>query len=193
VRRPEFRARGCSSPHNGEIRRYWKVAEIAGSAGFAGISHVISFFRGQVRIVLDTDALVAALRSDQGASRQLLLAALNREIVVLASVPVMLEYEAVLTRREQLERTGLTVEETNAILDALAAVIEPVTFRFLWRPRLKDPQDEMVLDTAVNGQAHRLATFNVRHLAEAAREFGIRAIPPGEIWRELQGVKHEKK
>jgi len=55
--------------------------------------------------------------------------------------------------------TGLTVEETNAILDALAAVIEAVTFRFLWRPRLKDPQDEMVLDTAVNGQADRLATF----------------------------------
>ena len=58
-------------------------------------------------------------------------------------------------------------------------MIEPVTFRFLWRPRLKDPQDEMVLDTAVNGQTDRLATFNVRHLAEAAREFGIRAIPPG--------------
>jgi putative PIN family toxin of toxin-antitoxin system len=146
-----------------------------------------------VRIVLDTDVLVAVLRSDRGASRQLLLAALNREIVVLASVPLMLEYEAVLTRREQLERTGLTVEETNEILDALAAVIEPVTFRFLWRPRLKDPQDEMVLDTAVNGQADRLATFNVRHLAEAAREFGIRAIPPGEIWRELRGAKHEKK
>jgi hypothetical protein len=51
----------------------------------------------------------------------------------------------------------------------------------------------MVLDTAINGQAGRLATFNVRHLAEAAREFGIRAIPPGEIWRELQGAKHEKK
>jgi predicted HicB family RNase H-like nuclease len=88
----------------------------------------------------------------------------------------MLEYEAVLTRREQLERTGLTVEETNAILDALAAVSEAVTFRFLWRRRLKDPRDETLLDTAVNGQEHRLATFNVRHLAEAAREFGIRAI-----------------
>jgi putative PIN family toxin of toxin-antitoxin system len=146
-----------------------------------------------VRIVLDTGVLVAALRSDRGASRQLLLAALDRKIVVLASVPLMLEYEAVLTRREQLETTGLTVEETNGILDALAAVAEQVTFRFLWRPRLRDPQDEMVLDTAVNGQADRLATFNVRHLAEAAREFGIRAILPGDLWREMQGAKYEKK
>lgn len=54
----------------------------------------------------------------------------------------MLEYEAVLTRREQLEATGLTVQETNAILDALAAVAEVVTFRFLWRPCLQDPPDE---------------------------------------------------
>lgn len=143
--------------------------------------------------MLDTDVLVAALRSDRGASRQLLLAALDRKIVVLASVPLMLEYEAVLTRREQLEATGLTVQETNAILAALVAVAEAVTFRFLWRPCLKDPQDEMVLDTAVNGQADRLATFSVRHLAEAAREFGIRAVPPGELWRELQGAKYEKK
>jgi putative PIN family toxin of toxin-antitoxin system len=146
-----------------------------------------------VRIVLDTDVLVAAPRSDRGASRQLLLAALDRRIIVLASVPLMLEYEAVLTRREQLAITGLTPAETNAILDALAAVAEPVTFRFLWRPRLRNPQDEMVLDTAVNGRADRLATFNVRHLAMVAREFGIRAIAPGELWRELEGAKHEKK
>jgi putative PIN family toxin of toxin-antitoxin system len=146
-----------------------------------------------VRAVLDTGVLVAALRSDRGASRQLLLAALDRKIVVLASVPLMLEYEAVLTRREQLEATGLTLQETNAILDALAAVAEVVTLRFLWRPRLKDPQDEMVLDTAVNGQANRLVTFNMRHLAAAAREFGIRAVPPGDFWRELRGAKDEKK
>jgi predicted nucleic acid-binding protein len=105
----------------------------------------------------------------------------------------MLEYEAVLTRREQLEATGLTVQETNAILDALAAVAEVVTFRFLWKPCLQDPQDEMVLDTAVNGQADCLVTFNMRHLARAARGFGIRAIPPGEFGRDLRGAKHEKK
>ena len=116
-----------------------------------------------MRLVLDTDVVVAALRSDQGASRQLLLAALDRRVVMLVSVPLMLEYESVLTRPEHLEKIGVTVGEINVLLDALAAVAEPVALRFLWRPQLKDADDEMVLETAVNGGANRLATFNLRH------------------------------
>ena len=141
-----------------------------------------------MRLVLDTDVVVAALRSDQGASRQLLLAALERRIVMLASVPLMLEYESVLTRPEQLDKIGLKAVEINVVLDALASVIEPVPLHFVWRPRLKDPADEMVLDTAVNGRADRLVTFNLRHLREAATAFGIRSNRPGEILRELRGT-----
>ena len=140
-----------------------------------------------MRLVLDTNVLVAAFRSDRGASRQLLLAALDQRVVLLASVPLMLEYEAVLTRAEQLARTGLTVEETNAVLDALAEVIEPVLLRFLWRPMLRDPADEMVLETAVNGRADCLVTFNTRHFSEAPRSFGIRVTAPGQVWHEIQG------
>ena len=146
-----------------------------------------------MRLVLDTDVVVAAMRSDRGASRQLLLAALERRITLLVSVPLMLEYEAALTRPEHLKAIGLRAEEVNEVLAALAAVMEPVALRFLWRPRLKDPADEMVLETAVNGGADRLTTFNVRHLAEAARVFGIRTSPPGALWREIQGASHEKK
>ncbi len=82
----------------------------------------------------------------------------------------------------------MTAGQTNEILDAIAAVAEPVALRFLWRPRLQDPADEMVLDTAVNGQADRLVTFNLRHLRDAAMIFGIRANPPGETWREIRGA-----
>jgi predicted nucleic acid-binding protein len=117
----------------------------------------------------------------------------NRRITVLASVPLMLEYEAVLTRPEHLRVIGISAEEVNEVLDALAAVIEPVTLHFLWRPRLKDPADEMVLETAVNGGADRLVTFNVRHLARAAMAFGVRTSLPGAIWREIRGGVHEKK
>jgi putative PIN family toxin of toxin-antitoxin system len=146
-----------------------------------------------VRLVLDTDVVVAAMRSDQGASRQLLLAAFDRRVVVLASVPLMLEYEAVLTRPEHLERIGVTAKEINRVLDAFAAVAEPIALRFLWRPQLKDTDDEMVLETAVNGGANCLATFNLRHLAPAALTFGIIAAPPATIWRKIRGAKHEKK
>ena len=144
-----------------------------------------------MRVVLDTDVLVAALRSDYGASRQLLISALDRKVEVLVSVPLMLEYEAVLTRPEHLEASGLTSSQVNAVLDALVKVSIPVPLRFLWRPRLKDPADEMVLETAVNGAAEWLVTFNLRHLASAAREFGIRAARPCDAQREVR--RHEKK
>jgi predicted nucleic acid-binding protein len=130
--------------------------------------------------------MVAALRGDRGASRQLLLAALNRRIVLLASVPLFVEYDAVLTRPHHLSAAGVTAEEAGSVLDALASVIEPVPFHFLWRPQLKDPADEMVLETAVNGGANRLVTFNIRHLEAAARQFGIVALTPGDAWKEVK-------
>ena len=144
-----------------------------------------------LRLVLDTDVLVASLRSDRGASRQLLLGALDRRFEVLVSVPLIIEYEAVMTRPDHLDASGLTSRQVNEVLDALVQVSTPVHLRFLWRPRLKDPADEMVLETAVNGAADWLVTFNLRHLAEAAREFGIRVVMPRDAWREIQ--RHEKK
>ena len=126
------------------------------------------------------------MRSDRGASRQLLLGALDRTFDVLVSVPLILEYEAVLTRPEHLKASGLTSSQVNEVLDALVRVSIPVSLRFLWRPRLKDPADEMVLETAVNGEAEWLVTFNLRHLASAAREFGIHVARPCDAWREVQ-------
>lgn len=153
---------------------------------------MISFYRRNfLRVVLDTDVLVASLRSDRGASRQLVIGALDRRIEVLASVPLIIEYEAVLTRPEHLDASGLTLRQVNEILDALVKVSIPVHLRFLWRPRLRDPADEMVLETAVNGVADWLVTFNVRHLADAAGEFGIPAARPCDAWREIR--RHEKK
>lgn len=139
-----------------------------------------------MRYVFDTNVLVAALRSDRGASRKLLTGVLDGEILALASVPLMIEYEAVLTRPLHLLATGLSVGETNAVLDAVAAIVEPIQLRFLWRPRLKDPADEMVLETAVNGRADRLVTFNLRHLRAPAEEFGILALRPPEAWKEIK-------
>jgi len=130
--------------------------------------------------------MVAALRSDQGASRRLLLTVLEGGLELVLSVPLMIEYEAVLTRTEHLAAIGLDIGEVNAILDAVARVCMPVPLRFLWRPRLKDPADEMVLETAVNGGVDWLVTFDVRHLAEAARDFGIRVLRPPEAWKEVQ-------
>jgi putative PIN family toxin of toxin-antitoxin system len=145
-----------------------------------------------MRVVLDTDVVVAALRSDRGASRQLLLAAMERRIVLLVSVPLMLEYESVLLRPEHLAAAGIGRNELEQLLDAMAAVLEPVKLGFLWRPQLKDPTDEMVLATAIAGSADRLVSFNLKHFGSAAREFGLRVERPSEAWKQIKEAGNEE-
>jgi putative PIN family toxin of toxin-antitoxin system len=138
-----------------------------------------------MRLVVDTSVLVAAIRSNRGQSNRLLAAALQRRFVLLASVPLMLEYEAVLARPEHLAASGLTLEEVGALLDAIAAVAEPVRLTFLWRPQLADPDDDMVLEAAMNGRADAIATFNTRDFAEPTRRFGIAVKSPGACLSEI--------
>jgi predicted nucleic acid-binding protein len=130
--------------------------------------------------------MVAALRSNAGVSRQLLVSALGKRFELLLSVPLMLEYEAVLKRPGHLRAAGATHDDIDAILDALAAVGTPVITNFTWRPELSDPADEMVLETAVNGRADLIVTFNLTHLRHGARKFGIRAVRPPEAFSILE-------
>lgn len=136
--------------------------------------------------MLDTTVLVAGLRSNAGASRKLVLAALDRRMVLLLSVPLMIEYEAVLSRPEHLHASGLSAPEVGVVLDALAAVGEAVRLSFRWRPMLADPADDMVLETAINGRAEVLVTFNRRHFTKAARLFQVRIASPGEALKRLE-------
>lgn len=137
-------------------------------------------------MVLDTDVIVAAMRSSTGVSRGLLVAVLRRQCVLLLSVPLAVEYEAVMTRPEHLAASGLIAADVGDLLDALARVAEPIRLAFLWRPRLPDPDDDMVLETAINGRADRLVTFNQRHFASAGAEFGITICLPGAALRALE-------
>jgi putative PIN family toxin of toxin-antitoxin system len=136
--------------------------------------------------VVDTDVVVAALRSDRGASRQLLLAALNRQFELLLSVPLILEYEAVLTRPQHLMACGLSSAEVSLVLDDLAAVARPVRLAFRWRPRLSDPDDDMVLETAINGGASAIVTFNQRDFAAGIEGFDCAVIPPATALQQIR-------
>jgi len=84
-----------------------------------------------------------------------------------------------MTRPEHLAASGLIAREMEELLDAVMLVAEPVRLTFLWRPRLRDPDDDMVLEAAINGQVDRLVTFNLRHFAAAGAEFGIATCVPG--------------
>ena len=131
-----------------------------------------------MRIVLDTNVVVAALRSPFGASAALLERALDRRFTLLLSVPLVLEYEGACGDPAQRIVSGLSEPEVGTIISALCAVAEPVRAWFLWRPQLRDPADEIVLETAVNGTADALVTFNRRDFGDAPGAFGIEVLSP---------------
>lgn len=132
-----------------------------------------------MRVVLDTNILVAAARSRQGASFAVLRALRARRFVALVSVPLMLEYEAVLKRPEHLLPGGRTAAMTDAFLDAMCGYVEPVHLHYLWRPQTRDAGDEMVLETALNGRADALVTLNIADFVQPARQFGLVLLTPG--------------
>ena len=93
----------------------------------------------------------------------------------------MFEYEAVLKRPAHLHSAGASEADVEVVLDMLAAAAERVELHYLWRPQLTDVDDEMVLETAVNGRADALVTFNTRHFVPPATRFGLAVVRPGDI------------
>jgi putative PIN family toxin of toxin-antitoxin system len=141
-----------------------------------------------VRIVLDTSVVVSGVRSASGASRSLLELALNGSFEVLVSNALVTEYEAVLTRPEQLQASRLTVNEIREFLDALCRVAMLVAIHQQWRPLLKDPDDEMVLEAAINGHADAIVTFNQSHFLPATPRHGISVLFPREALERVNAI-----
>lgn len=138
-----------------------------------------------MKIVMDTDTIVAALRSPGGASAELLRKARRGELTLAASVSLFMEYETVCSRPEHLLAAGLDMRQLGSFLDGLAYFLEPVEVHFLWRPQLRDPADELVLEAAVNASAHTLLTFNLKHFTVAAQRFRLQVAQPGAFLRNL--------
>ncbi len=134
---------------------------------------------------MDTHVVVAGLRSPNGASAALIDQALCRAFTPLLSVALALEYEAVCCDRNQRIASGLSEADVRTVISALCRVAEPVVMWFLWRPQLRDPADEMVLEAAINGNADGLVTFNQRHFGDAPARFGISVLSPQEALRRI--------
>lgn len=139
-----------------------------------------------LKVVLDTDVIVAALRSATGGSNPILRHVAYGRLTPLVTPALFLEYEAVLKRPEQRLSHGMGLRDLDQFLAALASACEAVEVSFQWRPQLSDPNDEMVLEAAVNGRADVLVTHNVRDFASGAARFGLRVLRPGELLRELR-------
>lgn len=128
--------------------------------------------------MLDTDTVVAGVRCPDGASAAILSLARSGAVALMVTVPLALEYESVCLRAEHRAATGLTAREAALFADAVIAMCGPVSVHFLWRPQLRDASDEMVLETAINGRADAILTFNARDFgnrrAISAFKFGCR-------------------
>ena len=133
-----------------------------------------------MRLVLDTDVVVAAMRSPDGASAALSLAARSGRVTLLATAALAIEYEAVCSRAEHRLSSGLTSQQVDVFVTAVIAMVEPVRAWFLWRPQLRDAGDEMVLEAAVNGNADALVTFNRRDFGAIPARFGVEVLLPKE-------------
>jgi putative PIN family toxin of toxin-antitoxin system len=137
------------------------------------------------RIVIDTNVFISALRSSRGASHRLLLMAGGTDFEFALSVPLVLEYEDVAKR--MTAETGLEPGDVDDIIDYLCSVAHHQEIHFLWRPFLKDPCDDHVLELAVEAGCETIVTHNVRDFAGTER-FGIRAIGPAEYLRGIGGT-----
>lgn len=127
---------------------------------------------------MDTSAIVAAMRSPAGASAALLMLARKGAITLLGNVALALEYEATCRRVEHALAAQLSTDEVEVFIDVIIAMLEPVESHFVWRPMLRDPADELVLEAAVNGRAAAIVTFNMRDFGEIPSQFGIKVWTP---------------
>jgi putative PIN family toxin of toxin-antitoxin system len=138
-----------------------------------------------LKVVLDTNLLVAAARSNTGASFAVFQLLRARRFSALVSVPLVLEYEAVLRRPEHLAPGRRTPAVVDEFLDAFCALAQPVHLHYLWRPQLRDPADEMVLEAALNGSADVLVTLNLEDFAPA-QQFELPVLSPGAFLHRLR-------
>ena len=132
------------------------------------------------QIVIDTNVIVAGLRSRHGSAFQLLMLIDTGHFDIHLSVPLVLEYTEVLLR--ELPNLCLSREEVDDLIDFYCAVGVQHEIFFLWRPFLRDPKDEMVLELAVKAGCQSIITYNTRDFA-GIEQFGLNVLEPSEFLR----------
>ena len=133
-----------------------------------------------INVVIDTNVLISALRSKQGASHKLLLLLADDAFTPNVSVPLFIEYESVAKRTGLL--SGLDSNNINSILDYFLSKSKIRKIFYLWRPFLKDQKDDLVLEVAVESQSEYIITFNTSDFS-GCEKFGVKIVTPYEFMK----------
>lgn len=141
-----------------------------------------------MRYLLDTNVLVAAMRSRSGASNALVRRALQGDLPLLVHQKLVLEYRDVLSRPDILAQTGLAWQDIELVLAHLVASAHEVQVRYLWRPNLKDEGDNLIVEIAVAAWPCTIVTHNLKDFVNAELRFPQVALcTPGQL---LQTLTH---
>jgi putative PIN family toxin of toxin-antitoxin system len=135
-----------------------------------------------IQMVLDTNVLLAGLRSPHGASYQVLSLLGHGYFDVHISVPLILEYESVVLRH--IADLPITEGDVNDVLNFICQVGVAHEIYYTWRPFLSDPDDDMVLEVAVASNSAAIVTFN-KHDFRGCERFGLRLLTPAELLKEI--------
>lgn len=130
------------------------------------------------QIVLDTNVLLAGLRSNRGASYKLLTILNDSRWQLNISTTLVFEYEEILKR--QKAQIGLSDADIDDVIEALIAIANKRSIFYLWRPAASDPDDDFIIDLAVEARADFIITYNQKDLL-AAEKFGIKVVTPKEF------------
>lgn len=139
------------------------------------------------RVVIDTNVFAAALQSKLGASYRLLTLIGQDKFDFCISVPLILEYEEIGERL--LKFTNLDESDLAAIIDYVCKIGIPTKVFYLWRPFLRDPDDDMVLELSVAGSCDTIITFNVKDFRDVDGVFGIKILTPKQFLIEIGELK----
>ena len=138
-----------------------------------------------VSIIIDTCVFISALRSNRGASFKVLSLIGSDKFVFYLSVALVLEYEAVAKRSSHT--LGLTDSDIEDLIDYMCAVGKSRQVHFLWRPSLKDPSDDFILELAVESECDYIVTHNIRDFT-GAEKFKVKVITPQEFLRTIGAI-----
>ena len=174
----------CRSPWRFPSQKY-AGGDATGVSGFDDIDGIIyNTTVKPIQTVLDTNVLVSALKSNRGASHKLLgLVGKSPEFEINLSVPLVLEYEHALKNHSR--SFGLSNGDIDDVLDYLCSVANKREIFFLWRPHLPDPNDDLVLELAVESSSQYIVTFNKRHFV-GSEDFGVKIIRPRDFLKILK-------
>jgi putative PIN family toxin of toxin-antitoxin system len=132
-----------------------------------------------MKVLLDTNVLVAATRSRRGASFELVSLLPDARFQIALSVALYTEWQDVMTRPEHLP-PGMGPDDARGFLRYLASLAHLQDVYYLWRPFLRDPDDDMVLECAVAFGSRFLVTHNLRDF-QRITELGVQPVTPAQF------------